>query len=136
MQRRKRNLPQVRISKNQARRWLVFKQPTALAAWHWLRELGFTGNRQERHNLGGGGGFDFDYNPDTDRLIEAYRFWQAIEDDAVATKKEIVARLMEYRYIKLAALAEELGISRPTLYAWQREVEAANDPDDQDQADD
>ena len=65
---------------------------------------------------------ELDIEPSPDTLIEAFQKWRQVKDEVTAIEKEIALRLMEYRYISIKKLAEELGISRPTLYAWQSEA--------------
>lgn len=116
---RQKDLPTVRITEQQARRWDMLSKTSADA----LSRAGETAERLASERNTSARIEDLELEPEVEDLIEAYQHWQTIENDAALMRKEIALRLMEYRFISISKLAEELGISRPTLYAWQKEAD-------------
>lgn len=63
----------------------------------------------------------YNTDPPIEQLIAIYKWHEAAEQEHNRVRKEVALRLMENRFISLKKLAQELSISRPTLYAWQQE---------------
>lgn len=111
----------MRITEQQAKRWDMLSK-----TGDGSRYAGATAERLADARNTSARVQDLELEPEVEDLIDAYQHWQAIEDDAATMRKEIALRLMEYRFISISKLAEELGISRPTLYAWQKEADEAS----------
>lgn len=69
---------------------------------------------------------ELDLDPLEIVMAQAYVDWEKLEQYAARMKKEIAVRRMDSR-TPLTAIAEQLRISRPTLYAWQKEI--SNSPE-------
>lgn len=121
MTQRKDGIPPMRITEAEARRWDMRYDPQRAGLVMIAEEIARRRNTEIKTP-------DLKLDPDVEELVSQYNYWHAIETDAVNMKKEIAIRLMEYRFISITKLAEELRISRPTLYAWKEEADAAAQP--------
>lgn len=108
----------MRISEDEARRWYVLKpddkdgQPLLQIIQEW--------EQAEIDQIPDEG---FNLNPSVEDLLEALKLWQWREQQGETRKKELARRLMEYRFVSITQLADAIGVSRPTLYAWAREFD-------------
>lgn len=115
--RRKDGLQTMRISRKQAKRWGLWAPPPGTPGGFDLDPIA----RRQVADLNEPD--ELNTNPGAERLVALFHEWETVEADAAATKREIAARLMEYRPISITELSRLLGVSRPTLYAWQTEAE-------------
>lgn len=67
------------------------------------------------------------YSPSTEQMILLFKQHEEAARKHDEIRREIAVLLLQDRYISVKKLAEELGVSRPTLYVWERELYADND---------